>query len=93
MGRPAAVTLSRILNCIGLPPELEEWLRDRRNRRIIPKHLGEAGYVYVHNPGNKQGLWKVDGQRQAVYARGDLAVKDQIAAARAITEPEKDTDA
>jgi hypothetical protein len=56
--------------------------------------MGEAGYVYVHNPGSKkQGLWKVDGRKQAIYARADLSVRDRIAAARAIREPEKDTDA
>jgi hypothetical protein len=34
MGRPAVVTLSRILEQKGLPPQLEEWLHNRNNRRV-----------------------------------------------------------
>jgi hypothetical protein len=87
MGRPAVVTLSRILEQKGLPPQLEEWLHNRSNRRVVPKHLQAAGYVYVHNPGSKeQGLWKVDGRNQAIYGREDISPKDRIAAARRLKE-------
>lgn len=57
-----------------------DWLRDRKNARQIPHRLEAAGYVAVRNPHAKDGLWRVNGRRQVVYARHDLNVRDRLAA-------------
>jgi hypothetical protein len=89
MGDPPAVTLSQMLRQQGPPPDLEEWLKDRRNRRVIPKHMETAGYSYVHNPDSGNGLWRVAGPKQAVYARTELTVQKRIAAARDLVAEEE----
>ena len=54
---------------------------DRRNRRQIPHRLESAGYTPVRNPPPTDGLWKVGGKRQAIYAKASLPVSDRLAAA------------
>lgn len=49
--------------------ELAQWLRDKKNRRQIPRRMEECGYVAVRNDAAKDGLWKLDGRRQAIYAQ------------------------
>jgi hypothetical protein len=80
MGNPDATTLIRILN-EAAGSEIEGWLRDRRNRRAIPYRLEKCGYVPVRNDGAKDGLWKLNGARQVIYARSMLAVSDRLRAA------------
>jgi hypothetical protein len=79
LGTPAAVTLSAIQ--MKAAPEFSEWLRDRRNRRRIPHRLDECGYVPVRNPDANDGLWKIANKRQAIYAKRELCLRDQLAAA------------
>jgi hypothetical protein len=67
--------------------EMGEWLLDRRNRRALPHRLERCGYVAVHNPGSKQGLWMVNKQRQMIYARNDLGLQQQLRAARKLAQP------
>jgi hypothetical protein len=79
LGNPNAVTLEDLAN--EAPNEFRDWLRDRRNRRQIPHRLESVGYVPVRNAGAKDGYWKVDGKRVAIYARSTLSLRDRIAAA------------
>jgi hypothetical protein len=81
---PDAVTIRELIE--RADPEFREWLRDRRNRRNIPHRLGAAGYAPIRNDAAKDGLWKVDGKRQAVYARRDLSIRDRAAAATRLME-------
>ena len=62
------------------------WLRDRKNNRQIPHRLEGAGYVSVRNPGPKDGMWKIGGKRQVIYARHELDIRDRIAAANSLIE-------
>jgi len=80
-GRPA-VTVAMLANYAT--ESFREWLMDRRNRRQIPHRLEAAGYIPIRNSSAADGLWKIDGKRQAVYARRDLPPRDQIAAAAAL---------
>jgi hypothetical protein len=58
------------------------------NARKIPHRLEECGYVPVRNPDDKRdGLWYVSGKRQRVYAKQELALRDQIAAATKLSSP------
>jgi DNA polymerase I-like protein with 3'-5' exonuclease and polymerase domains len=85
--RPAAVTIEQVLTYPN--HELGEWFRDRKNRRVFPKHFRECGYVVVHNPDRDTGLWVINGQRQTVYAREELSPRDRLDAARQLTKEEK----
>jgi hypothetical protein len=80
---PAAVTLEQLISSAS--EEFSEWLRDRKNRRAIPYRLEQCGYVAVRNDAAKDGLWKIRGARQAVYAKQELSIKDRITAARRLT--------
>jgi hypothetical protein len=77
---PAAVTLGMIQTRAG--HSLGEFIRDRRNSRVIPQRLREAGYEPVRNPDAESGLWVVAGKRQAIYAKRDMAPREQIASAK-----------
>jgi hypothetical protein len=85
MGKPAATTLLRIIAAAEFIPNVREfvaWIKDRKNRRLIPHRLESCGYVPVRNDGATDGLWKINGKRQAVYGRTDLPLRDRIGAAR-----------
>jgi hypothetical protein len=80
MGSPAALTLAQIAG--RATGNFAEWFRDRKNSRVIPHRLEDCGYVAVRNDGPKDGLWKIDGKRQVIYAKAELPLRDRIAAAR-----------
>jgi hypothetical protein len=80
MGRPSAVTLTDVrANATG---GFLDWLQDRKNRRAIPHRMEGAGYVSVRNDTADDGLWKIEGKRQVVYAKAELSLRDRIAAVR-----------
>jgi hypothetical protein len=68
------------------PNSFAHWLRDRKNRRTIPHRLERAGYVPVRNSAAKDGLWKVNGLRQVIYAQRDLPLGKQLEAARELQQ-------
>lgn len=78
LGRPNAVTVARIISQAS--PEFQSWLKDHKNRRAIPHRLEECGYARVHNDIAKDGLWKIYGARQAVYAKTELSIAERITA-------------
>lgn len=80
LGNPSAVTIDRISGVAD--DELVGWLRDRKSRRQIPHRLENCGYVPVRNDDAKDGLWKLRGRRQAVYAKRSLALRDRLRAAK-----------
>jgi hypothetical protein len=79
IGNPKVVALGHIH--AAAEGDFGDWIRDRKNRRVIPHRLERCGYTPVRNPDARDGLWKILGRRQAVYARAELAVRDRIAAA------------
>jgi hypothetical protein len=58
-----------------------EWLRDPSKRGILRHRLEDCRYVITRNPDAKDGLWKIKGRRQTVYARADLTVGQRMSAA------------
>ena len=83
LGNPDAVTLEQLIEqAVGR--DVADWLLDRKNRRAIPHRMERCGYVPVRNPDADDGLWKVVGKRQTVYAKATLAPREQIAAARSV---------
>jgi hypothetical protein len=85
MGNPPATTLDRITN--ESADGLREWLNDRRNRRAIPHRMEKAGYVSIRNGDAQDGLWKINGRRQVIYAQAKLSPAEQSAAARTLVIP------
>jgi hypothetical protein len=67
IGRPDVVTISRL--AASADGSFAEWLRDRRNKRQIPHRLEDCGYLPVRNDTAKDGLWRINGRREAVLAR------------------------
>ena len=82
LGNPDAVTLKQIE--ANADADLALWLRDRRNSRAMPHRLEECGYVAARNSNAKDGLWKIQGARQAVYARHALSAQERAVAAAAL---------
>jgi hypothetical protein len=67
IGNPPATTLERIKSAPP-PYSLSQWLDDHRNRRAIPHRMEKAGYVSIRNGDARDGLWKINGRRQVIYA-------------------------
>ena len=84
LGSPNVLTLDDLVS--RAPAGFAEWLGDRRNRRMIPHRLEEAGYVAVRNAGQKDGRWKVGGKNVALYARQELPLAQRLKAAVAYAE-------
>ena len=82
IGWPDATTISAICSSITIAEGFAAYLKDRKNSRKIPHRLETAGYVAVANGSATDGLWKVFGKRQVIYAKKELSVRDRIAAAQ-----------
>ncbi len=85
LGTPQALTISQLANATN-SASFRDFLTERRNARQIPHRLEAAGYVAVRNERAKDGLWKVCGRRQVVYASKALAVPERIAAASGLVD-------
>jgi hypothetical protein len=68
-----------------------EWLLDRKSRRTVPHRMAEVGYIPVRNPKDKQGRWRINGVRQAIYAPAKISADERFKAAEklvlTLTEP------
>ena len=80
LGKPDAVTLAELITAAN--GGIAEWLLDRRNRRALPHRLERCEYVSVRNPDAKDGLWKLQGARQVIYAKTSLTAQEREAAAQ-----------
>jgi hypothetical protein len=81
LGNPAVVTLDELR--AGATEDFKAWLCDRRSSRAIPHRLEDCGYEAVRNPDAKDGLWRINGRRQVIYARKELSAQEKQRAARA----------
>ena len=63
---PDTATIADLIAVAAGAGDISEWLMARKNRRSIPHRLERCGYVPVRNPNAKDGLWKINGARQAV---------------------------
>lgn len=87
LGNPAAVTVGML--CLYAGESFKEWLTDRRNARMLPHRIEDAGYVAIRNDGAKDGQWVISGRRQTVYARRELSIRDRLAAATALVRKDR----
>jgi hypothetical protein len=56
--------------------------RDAKAQYKLAKQLEECGFVRVDNLHSKQGLWRIDGKRQNIYARATMSFADRADLAR-----------
>jgi hypothetical protein len=82
LGNPDAFTLPQLIALADADFAL--FLRERKNRRLIPFRLEACGYVAVPNSTTSDGRWKVAGRNQTIYAKAALPLRDRFAAARAL---------
>jgi hypothetical protein len=80
MGNPDATTVDRI--AAMATGEIQFWIKERKNRRQIPHRMERCGYIPVRSETAKDGLWKISGARQVVYAKSRLTIRDRHVAAR-----------
>ena len=83
--RPDAVTLDMLVKEADW--DFEKWLRDRKSRRLILHRLEQCGYVPVRNDAARDGLFKINRRRQAVYTKASLSIRDRLEAARELMNP------
>ena len=83
LGRPDAVSLSMVI--ARALDDFAAWMRDRKNRRLLPHRFEQCGYVRIRNPTADDGQWVTGGRRQAIYAKAELSVRDQLKAVQRIT--------
>jgi hypothetical protein len=92
---PVAFTLAKVLEkAVDLAPKDKDdkperssfaaWLADRKNRRKIPHRFENCSYSPVRNDDAKDGLWKVGGARQVIYALVSLSLHQRLAAAQQV---------
>jgi hypothetical protein len=60
----------------GVTDESLEWIKDRRNRKMLPRWFEQCGYGIVRNIESKQGLWTIGGKKQMVYGKRDKGIKE-----------------
>jgi hypothetical protein len=86
LGNPPAVTIAGIRDAVpsGDVHSLWYWLGERKNRKAANHRLEKCGYRPVNNPDAENGLWRVGGKRQVVYAKDTLPLGEQQAAAQAL---------
>ena len=87
-GDPAAITINILAQHAG--HELVEWIRDRKNRRNIPRRMDACGHVPVRNAGAIDGRWKIGGRLQVIYGLKSLSVGDRYRAAEQLKVIEDD---
>ena len=85
LGNPDAVTLSQIRDAAITNTDFCSWISDRKNRRVIPHRLEQCGYTPVRSDAADDGLWKLSGKRQVVYARDSLSARDRLRAANRLS--------
>ena len=78
---PDAVTIAEVAAACE-HHDFAKWLEERKNRRTIPYRFEQCKYVPVRNAAAKEGLWIINGVRQAIYAKAALSLKARYAAAQ-----------
>jgi hypothetical protein len=78
---PDAVTIAGII-AASRQSDFIDYLKDRKNSRRLPHRFEACGYTPMRNPDADDGLWRLSGRRQVIYARNNLSFVDRLRAAR-----------
>jgi hypothetical protein len=74
---PDVVTIEEVVR-VG-SAGLIAFMGERKNSRSIPHKFKSCGYSPVRNKGPADGYWKINGRRQVVYAKKEIALKYPLA--------------
>jgi hypothetical protein len=85
LGNPPAFTLGDLMERAG-GTAIRDWLDERKNRRQIPHRLEGCGYTAIRNDCATDGLWKIKGSRQTVYAAKELSNHERLNAASELSQ-------
>jgi hypothetical protein len=102
LARPIAFTLAAVLaKATELAPKDDDgkpernsfayWLADRKNRSRIPHRFEQCSYTPVRNDAAKDGLWKVNGARQVVYALDRRSLHERLRSAKQVVDRKGET--
>jgi hypothetical protein len=78
LGYPLIVTLDQLAG-IDSDPDFIKHIKDRRNRRMLPRWLESCGYRTIRNPDAKNGVWRFRGKKQMVWGRSNVPLRDLFA--------------
>jgi hypothetical protein len=84
LGSPYAVTLDAVTAAAS--GDFADWMRDRKNRRVLPHRFEQCGYVRVRSGTASDGRWVVSGRRQVIYAKMELSLHEQLKAAARLAD-------
>jgi hypothetical protein len=74
LGNPVVVTVADVVS--KATPQLDEFLRDRRNSRQIAHRFEACGYTPLRNPRADSGLWQINGRRQVIYGQKQVSLRE-----------------
>jgi hypothetical protein len=77
---PKAVTIHEV-SMASTQAGFVDFLKDRKNSRRVPHRFEACGYTPVRNQAAEDGLWKLKGRRQVIYAQAGLTQNERFAAA------------
>jgi hypothetical protein len=86
--QPIALTVKNVV-AVVVGEDFEKWLTDRKNSRQTSHRFVDCGYVPVRSRHAKDGLWRVFGTRQAIYALAVLTPAEQMVAAEEVAKSGK----
>ena len=86
LGNPNVLTIKQLI--AAATGATAEWLMGK-NRRALPHRLERCGYIAVRNPNTKDGMWRLNGERQMIYAKENLSPAEAIKAARKLGEKQE----
>ncbi len=80
LGNPPILQLGQLADCARRRQafSLADFLTGLKTRRNVQHRLHQQGYIPVRNQDRKDGLWSVDGRRQAVYGQRKLSYREQV---------------
>ena len=86
------MTLKELSEITKSGSDFHAFLNDRRNRRSIPYKFESCGYTPVRKGDPKKGhhLWRINGERQTIYAKATLPYAEQLRAATALVRKLED---
>lgn len=81
IGSPDFFTLGDLFSLTSVADaDALAWLKDRKNRRMLPRWFEQAGYVTVRNPDARNGIWRIGGKKHMVWGKKTIPTKDLLAA-------------
>jgi hypothetical protein len=84
LDNPTVTTVEEVRNEAAMrSAAFYDFLSEKKNRSSFPHRFEACGYTQMRNGKRQDGLWKIDGKRQIIYAKKELSAEEQHRAAQA----------